>query len=157
MIPWPTSLPRPSSKLVNSYTPSVVSTKMDSGLVRQRRRGTRARNEGTVEWLFTEEEFYLFKSYVEHALNGGVSEFQLPITTGNGVKDHAVTFRDGKYKYSYQDVNHWKVSANIYYTELETMTPEEVAEKLYPIEEMEPQLDYIVNTQLPEEVGTPNG
>lgn len=119
---WPSEpiLPKPSVDLGGSVKPATVRTNMESGRPRQRKRFTTGWRTKNVSWVLTNDEFAIFQAIVKFKLNNGADFFDMALPIGDPDDEteaefavQSVRFVDGVYKYSYQDVMHWKVSATL--------------------------------------------
>lgn len=85
MIDFPSNLPQPSVKI--SYAPQggVISSQMDSGRIRQRRRNSSLRMEYNVSMILTNAGLGLFEAFVYHTLSGGATPFRLKVPSGGSI------------------------------------------------------------------------
>jgi len=92
-VRWPANLGLPLLKGYN-YTPAenLLTTKMDSGQKRSRRRFKKAHGKATVSFLFNAEQGALFEGWFHHVINDGADYFIFPLKVSNGVMDHVVKF-----------------------------------------------------------------
>jgi hypothetical protein len=109
---WPTKLPNPTVSFSGSNRGQTVSTQMQSGRIRSRRKTTREFQEWNVTWEFSDFQLGLFKSFFSYKLNGGADFFLMSAPTGGtGMETAQCRFKDGKYSISHYGILRWKVSA----------------------------------------------
>jgi hypothetical protein len=106
---FPVTLPQPRA---NGYgiapKAAYVSTDMDSGRARNRRRFTTSPSNVTVTWWFTLAQFATFEGFIEYELNGGGKPFQVTLLNGMGINPMIAKFvNDPPYQASLGDNRVW--------------------------------------------------
>lgn len=150
MIKFPTGLPAPSQEFSIQQAPNSTRTSMQSGRVRQRRTSANQAYQSSIRWVFTDEEFELFKFFLEYEAAGGSAWFDAPLFTGGQVKPHRIRLIDGAYSAEYQSWFGWAVSATVDLESLHIPEPGvyywlQMADRL----EIKNKLEYAVNKILP--------
>lgn len=112
---WPdeTILPRPNTNFNGKVESTVIRTKMDSGRIRQRARFSSGNQTMPVEWLFTDDEFALFKGIYKYKLSNGADFFEMELPLGDGFQTYLVRFSDDGFSEAYKPVNQWTVTATL--------------------------------------------
>ncbi|MCL1126705.1 hypothetical protein [Shewanella surugensis] len=94
LIDWPVKtfgLPQ-----LNSYTlkrqPNILRTPMASGHARQRRINNSVPTKMTAQWLLNLDKRNDFIGFIDYALSGGNTWFNLPIKVGDQLIDHECRF-----------------------------------------------------------------
>lgn len=108
-----TGLPLPSVDLSGKIEQTTIRTKMESGRVRQRRRFTSGWRTISVTWELTDAEFALFQGVYKHKLSDGADFFDIILPLGDDLDTYSARFTGEGYSYSYKNVMHWRVSAQL--------------------------------------------
>ena len=113
---WPESaLPKPSVNFTGKAQGNTIRSKMDSGLIRQRRRFSVELNTYSVTWNLTEDERTVFRKFFRDKINHGGDSFtiELPVGDGNTFTPLEARFSSGGFSESYQDFQYWTISASL--------------------------------------------
>jgi len=86
IIKYPSELPSPHFKSKIQRQKNFVSTDMQSGDSRLRRRFKNVPSFVQVLWRLTAAEAAVFEGWVEHALEGGVNWFEINMRTPSGIQ-----------------------------------------------------------------------
>lgn len=122
MITWPDSLPLPLLKSHSTKPKSgLVSTKLDSGRKRVRRRTKNPPTEMQAQWLFTDDEYALFEGIIAHDLNGGADYFLMPVRLPIGLVTAEVRIIPDSIQDNLLAKYKWKVKAKIEIRKRETI------------------------------------
>ena len=90
----------------------VISTKMDSGHKRKRRRFKNIPIPMPLKVLYTSDQLAVFEYWFDSKVNAGASRFLFPVLTALGLRIHIAEF-DGGYKATAKTTKLWQVSAKI--------------------------------------------
>lgn len=118
MIYWNTPshpLPAPTQNYSGTNQNATLTTQMESGHRRQRRRFGRERFTVDVQWTLTGPEYRQFQTFFRDELYGGTAWFYMLMpddATGSAVLSR-VRFLNGSYRYGYSPVDNWQISATI--------------------------------------------
>lgn len=150
MIKFPALLPAPSQEFSIQQAPNSSRTSMQSGRIRQRRTSASQAYQASIRWVFTDEEFEVFKGFLEYEAAGGSAWFDTPLLTGGSVNPHRIRLIDGAYSVEYQSWFGWAVSATVDLERLYLPEPTvyywlQMADRL----EIKNKLEYAVNKILP--------
>lgn len=128
MPAWPASLP---GALTEGYginpESATISTDMDSGPARVRRRYTRTPVRVPVRFSFTQLEMHIFESWFKLEIASGASWFTFSLFTGAGFTPVNARFVGGKYKTDGVRGTKFLISAEIEVDALPVMTSAELA------------------------------
>lgn len=112
-INWPPFLPLPSISLsADMATPTAI-TAMETGRVRARRRFEGLRKTFNVSWEFSLTEYDIFVAFFNHAINGGVTVFNLTVPGIEGLAPQAVRFASSGFREMYVPHERWMVQATL--------------------------------------------
>lgn len=139
-----TGLPNPTQRYAGEASTPTISTRMETGRVRRRRRFNRVNTTVQVSWVFTTAQFDTFKTFFSDTTSGGLVWFYMPLP-GEDFEDGEVVltkirFAESGFGYQYRPHNHWQVSA-----ELEKFVetgPDELSVDLSPIW-FQPEVDLV--------------
>lgn len=118
MIYWNTPehpFPAPSQNYGGTNQNATITTTMESGHRRQRRRFGRERFTVDVQWSMPGSQYRQFQTFFRDELYGGTAWFHMLMpddATGDAVMTR-VRFLNGTYRYSYSPVDQWQISATI--------------------------------------------
>ena len=117
MIVYPSNiLPLPLIGISGRKRSSVISTEMESGDLRQRRRFSTNKKEINVEFIFNYRQFGLFESFVENKLDAGATKFalQFPDASTQTNEHHTAQIVGGEYEFEQIAAQlKWRVSCLI--------------------------------------------
>ena len=116
MASWPTTLPNPTWNYNLSPVDQTISTNMEAGASRTRRRTTAQNDKVDVVWQMSDAQYVIFRAWVNDAVNGaagGASWFTVNLPIGNGGLSSVSAKFNGAHKASYGAVNRWNVSAKL--------------------------------------------
>lgn len=109
-----TGLPNPTQNYQGLQDSPVIASSMESGRIRRRRRFARSQATMRVSWLFTNEQYTIFKGFFNTTTEGGDIYFDilLPGEENEGTLTK-VRFAEGGWNYSYVPHNRWRVTATL--------------------------------------------
>jgi hypothetical protein len=117
MATWPTTLPSP---LASGYaiTPmdQTVSTDMEVGAERVRRRTVARNDEVDVSWRFTDAQMAIFRAWFDHASTGaagGAAWFDVGLTKGDGGIEACEARFKGGFRADFIPGRIWTVTAKL--------------------------------------------
>jgi hypothetical protein len=119
-IDWPIALPLPSSRLGGTTVAPVLSTPMESGRVRQRRRFSGIRRVWSVTWDFSLLEYEAFLAFFNHEIDAGTTYFNLTLPIDSELTPQAVRFQGGSFSDQYAIFDRMTVSASLESGTIET-------------------------------------
>jgi hypothetical protein len=91
----------------------MVTSNLQSGRVRQRRRFTTVPTTASVSWLLSAPETQLFEGWFEHVLISGTLPFECPLKTPLGLENYQANFADIYSGPVLVGVDHWRFTANL--------------------------------------------
>lgn len=114
MVSYPCLLPLPllATHQVNQIS-NIVSTQMQSGYKRTRRKFESVPSIMTATWRLKPELAAFFEGWIESALLGGVAQFQMPVELPNGLKSCDVRFLKDPRESAKKMACVWEYSATI--------------------------------------------
>lgn len=118
MATWPGTLPDPQIEGYGLKQASmVVSTEMEAGNTKSRRRSLVRYDKFSVKWILSETQMAAFRTWFDDATtgaNGGQAWFTVNLNTGSGVlASSTARFVGGNWDASYVTVGIWQVSAQL--------------------------------------------
>lgn len=114
MIYWPDVLPKPQVNYSLGSKNGVIRTRMESGRIRQRRRFMDEQYQANVEWLLSDAQYHIFKSFLFYSLSGGADWFEIELPDGSGgLALNKARFVSEEQRAVYVPVGHWRVSARL--------------------------------------------
>lgn len=157
---FPMTLPQPRASGY-SIAPKApyISTDMDSGRSRNRRRFTTTPSNVTVTWWFTLTQFATFEGFFEYDLNGGAKPFQVDLVNGMGITPVVAKFvNDPPYQAPLGDNRVWfYVTATLLVKKLPVIARDsyDVMAQFEPtdIDLMGDALHTLAHVTLPESIG----
>ena len=124
---WPESvIPKPTVSFQNQTAGSVIRSKMNSGVITQRRRFSVELNTYSTTWQLTEEQRSVFRKFFRDKISHGADKFNITLPVGDGNDFTAVVarFTSGGYSEQYKDFDAWILSATLECSTVEvTPTP----------------------------------
>lgn len=125
MEAWPSILPAPTNAIPADNDSALVSTEMDSGRKRRRRRFTRELRTYKVSWELDDFQYGMFQAWFSNKISGGADEFTIALPTGGeGLKVVTAAFANGKYSQSQRPVFNWTISATLEVNDADVWTEE---------------------------------
>lgn len=111
LVRWPDNLPLPLLKTHSMKSKSgFLSTKLDSGHSRVRRRFKSPPSEMASSFQFSCEEYALFEGFLEYQVNGGADYFLMPVRFPIGLILSEVRIVPGSISEKLLSNHLWKVS-----------------------------------------------
>lgn len=121
-FPPPPVLPRPSTRYSAKKSKGAISSKFESGTVRQRNAFDDRRRELNVSFEFTQEEFEIFQSWWYYKIDNGASDFLMELYLDtNQYQDYVVKALKGQFSSVYFGVGNYRVNFQILVTTEEYM------------------------------------
>lgn len=116
MASWPSTLPNPTSSYTLNAVDQTISTNMESGASRVRRR-TASRNDNVeVSWQFSDAQYVAFRAWFTDGATGaagGAAWFTINLPVGDGFLTTVTARFMGPHKATYLSVLHWSVTAKL--------------------------------------------
>jgi len=102
----------------------VLSTPMDSGHKRRRRRFKNIPSLIPVKFSFSSDEYAVFESWFENQISDGADRFVMPVKTATGIQYQTAVFDGDGYKAVPKSQRRWLVTAKLEIKKLDLLDPE---------------------------------
>ena len=114
MATWPVTLPPPIYGMGMDPKSKVISTDMEVGLPRSRRRSSARHDEFQVAWELSEAQMEIFRNWFEADVFDGAGWFTVDLPDGyNGFSTVEARFKSGNYSSKLDQGMIWTVSATL--------------------------------------------
>lgn len=112
-IDWPAVFPPPSASLSGGTVAPVITSPMETGRTRQRRRFTQFRRTWSVTWDFSLLEYEAFLAFFNHVIDAGTTYFNLSLPIDSEYTPQEVRFQGGMFSDSYKIHERMTVQATL--------------------------------------------
>lgn len=116
MASWPATLPNPTWDYALNPVDQTVSTNMEVGASRVRRRTSARNDKADVKWQMSDAQYVIFRAWFDDGTTGaagGASWFAVNLPVGAGGLTSITAKFDGPFKAMYQSSTHWIVTAKL--------------------------------------------
>ena len=116
MATWPSTLPNPTWDYALNPVDQTVSTEMEVGASRTRRRTSARNDKADVNWQMSDAQYVIFRAWFDNnstGAAGGAGWFTVNLPIGSGGLTSTTAKFDGPFKVMYRNTNGWTVSAKL--------------------------------------------